>query len=50
MNWNGVDILDKTWQAVEKRTSAALHSFLYCGVLKVRLIPHNFVRLASARF
>ena len=28
MSWSGADVSDKAWQAVEKRTSAALHSFL----------------------
>jgi hypothetical protein len=26
MSWSGLDVSDKTWQAVEKSTSAALHS------------------------
>jgi hypothetical protein len=39
------------WQAVEKRPSAALRSsFVTAAYAKVRLIPHNFARLASGHF
>jgi hypothetical protein len=37
--------------AVEKRPSAALRSsFVFAAYAKVRLIPHDFARLASMRF
>jgi hypothetical protein len=38
-------------QDVEKRPSAALRSsFVFAAYDKVRLIPHDFARLASERF
>jgi len=40
-----------TEQAVEKYTSAALpSSFVTAAYKKVRLIPYDFARLASAHF
>jgi len=39
------------FQAVEKRPSAALHSpFVFAAYAKVRLFPHDFVRLAFRHF
>jgi len=38
-------------QAVEKRPSAALHSsYFIAAYTTVRLIPHDFARLASGHF
>ena len=44
-------MLVQLWKAVEKRPSAALRlSFVIAAYGKVRLIPHDFARLASNIF
>jgi hypothetical protein len=44
-------IIEFDRQAVEKRTSVSLRSsFVFAAYEKVRLIPHDFIRLASGYF